>query len=69
MGCDSSEVFGETTVFGNNFSIVPTRECVCFIMGNFQYFITENGLSDTQVRSIYEDENGIICFECGKGTK
>lgn len=35
--------------------------------GEFQYFTTENGLSDNQVRSIYEDKNGIIWFECGKG--
>ena len=35
--------------------------------GEFQYFTTENGLSDNQVRNIYEDKNGIIWFECGKG--
>ena len=35
--------------------------------GEFQYFTTENGLSDNQVRSIYEDVNGIIWFECGVG--
>jgi ligand-binding sensor domain-containing protein len=27
----------------------------------------ENGLSDNQVRSIYEDKNGTIWFECGMG--
>jgi hypothetical protein len=46
------------------------NEGVCLLHnGNFQYFTTENGLSDNQVRSIYEDENGIICFEFGKGNK
>ena len=35
--------------------------------GKFQYFTTENGLSNNQVRNIYEDGNGIIWFECGRG--
>jgi ligand-binding sensor domain-containing protein len=35
--------------------------------GELQYFTTENGLSDNQVRNIYEDKNGIIWFECGDG--
>jgi len=35
--------------------------------GKLQYFTTQNGLSDNQVRSIYEDKNGIIWFECGIG--
>jgi ligand-binding sensor domain-containing protein len=35
--------------------------------GNLQYFTTKNGLSDNQVRNIYEDKNGIIWFECGRG--
>ena len=35
--------------------------------GKLQYFTTENGLSHNQVRNIYEDKNGIIWFECGKG--
>ncbi|MCC9019525.1 ligand-binding sensor domain-containing protein [Flavobacterium lipolyticum] len=35
--------------------------------GKFQYFTTKNGLSDNQVRNIYEDKNGIIWFECGRG--
>jgi ligand-binding sensor domain-containing protein len=43
-------------------------EGVCLLHnGEFQYFTTENGLSDNQVRSIYEDKNGIIWFECGRG--
>ena len=43
-------------------------EGVCLLHnGELQYFTTENGLSDNQVRNIYEDENGIIWFECGKG--
>jgi ligand-binding sensor domain-containing protein len=44
------------------------NEGVCLLQnGEFQYFTTENGLSDNQVRSIYEDKNGIIWFECGIG--
>lgn len=35
--------------------------------GKLQYFTTQNGLSDNQVRNIYEDQNGIIWFECGRG--
>lgn len=44
------------------------QEGVCLLHnGELQYFTIENGLSDNQVRNIYEDENGIIWFECGKG--
>ena len=44
------------------------KEGVClFHNGKFQYFTTENGLSHNQVRNIYEDKNGVIWFECGKG--
>ena len=35
--------------------------------GKLHYFTTQNGLSDNQVRNIYEDKNGIIWFECGIG--
>ena len=44
------------------------NEGVCLLHnGELQYFTTENGLSDNQVRNIYEDKNGIIWFECGIG--
>jgi ligand-binding sensor domain-containing protein len=44
------------------------NEGVCLLHnGKFQYFTTENGLSNNQVRSIYEDKNGEIWFECGQG--
>ncbi|WP_165570731.1 ligand-binding sensor domain-containing protein [Chryseobacterium luteum] len=44
------------------------NEGVClFQNGKFQYFTTENGLSNNQVRNIYEDKNGLVWFECGKG--
>lgn len=44
------------------------NEGVCLLQnGKFKYFTTENGLSHNQVRNIYEDKNGIIWFECGKG--
>ncbi|MCB9310812.1 MAG: hypothetical protein H6567_12195 [Lewinellaceae bacterium] len=44
------------------------REGACMLReGIFTYFTTENGLSNNQVRNIYEDESGIIWFECGRG--
>lgn len=44
------------------------NEGVCLLHnGKLQYFTTKNGLSDNQVRNIYEDKNGIIWFECGRG--
>lgn len=44
------------------------NEGVCLLHnGEFQYFTTENGLSNNQVRNIYEDKNGLIWFECGRG--
>jgi ligand-binding sensor domain-containing protein len=43
-------------------------EGVCLLHdGKLQYFTTENVLSDNQIRSIYEDKNGLIWFECGRG--
>lgn len=48
--------------FGSN------NEGVCLLQnGRFKYFTTKNGLSNNQVRNIYEDANGIIWFECGRG--
>lgn len=35
--------------------------------GQWRYFTTANGLSNNQVRNIYEDTDGLIWFECGKG--
>lgn len=44
------------------------NEGVCLLQnGKFKYFTTENGLSNNQVRNIYEDKKGIIWFECGGG--
>lgn len=44
------------------------QEGLCLIHnGELKYFTIENGLSDNQVRNIYEDENGVIWFEGGKG--
>lgn len=44
------------------------NEGACLLRnGKLQYFTKENGLSDNQVRNIYEDKNGIIWFECGIG--
>lgn len=34
---------------------------------NLVYYTKENGLSDNHVRSIYEDKDGLIWFECGEG--
>jgi ligand-binding sensor domain-containing protein len=43
-------------------------EGVCLLQnGKLRYFTTQNGLSDNQVRTIHEDKNGIIWFECGTG--
>ena len=43
-------------------------EGVCLLHdGKLRYFTTKNGLSDNQVRNIYEDRNGLIWFECGRG--
>lgn len=44
------------------------NEGACLLQnGKLQYFTIENGLSDNQVRNIYEDKNGVIWFECGMG--
>ena len=44
------------------------KEGVCLLHnGKFRYFTVENGLSNNQVRNIYEDKNGAIWFECGEG--
>lgn len=44
------------------------KEGVCLLHnGKFQYFTTADGLSNNQVRNIYEDKNGVIWFECGAG--
>ncbi|MES2328658.1 MAG: two-component regulator propeller domain-containing protein [Bacteroidota bacterium] len=44
------------------------NEGVCLLHnGELQYFTKESGLSNNQVRNIYEDKNGIIWFECGEG--
>ncbi|WP_051413322.1 ligand-binding sensor domain-containing protein [Zhouia amylolytica] len=43
-------------------------EGVCLIRnGKFKYFTIADGLSDNQVRNIYEDQHGLIWFECGRG--
>lgn len=44
------------------------EEGVCLFDGSsFTYFTKEDGLSHNQVRTIQEDGNGIIWFECGFG--
>ncbi len=44
------------------------NEGACLLQnGKLHYFTTENGLSNNQVRNIYEDKNGVIWFECGMG--
>lgn len=35
--------------------------------GRLEYFTTADGLSDDQVRSIQEDRNGVVWFDCGVG--
>jgi ligand-binding sensor domain-containing protein len=42
------------------------NEGVCRFDGkSLTYFTVEDGLSDNQIRSIQEDRNGVIWFECG----
>lgn len=44
------------------------NEGVCLLRnGVLKYFTTADGLTDNQVRSIYEDIHGMIWFECGVG--
>lgn len=44
------------------------NEGVCLLQhGKFSYFTIANGLSNNQVRNIYEDKNGIIWVESGNG--
>src|SRR5262245_48319947 len=44
------------------------KEGVCRFDGkSLTYFTVDDGLSDNQIRSIHEDHNGIIWFECGLG--
>ncbi|WP_160328127.1 ligand-binding sensor domain-containing protein [Solirubrum puertoriconensis] len=43
-------------------------EGACLLQnGRLRYFTTEHGLSNNQVRTIYEDKDGIVWFECGRG--
>lgn len=43
-------------------------EGVCYFDGEtFTYFTIKDGLSDNQIRKIYEDNSGIIWFETGNG--
>jgi ligand-binding sensor domain-containing protein len=45
-----------------------SNEGVCLLQnGKFQYFTTQDGLSDNQVNNIYEYKDGTIWFECGIG--
>ncbi len=44
------------------------NEGVCRFDGErLTYFTMEDGLTDNQIRSIHEDNNGVIWFECGHG--
>ena len=44
------------------------NEGVCRFDGkSLTYFTAEDGLSDNQIRSIHEDRNGVVWFECGVG--
>lgn len=51
-----------------NFWFGSHQEGVCLYDGDsLTYFTVEDGLSNNQVRSIYEDTDGLIWFECGRG--
>lgn len=44
------------------------EEGVCRFDGkSLTYFTVKDGLSDNQIRSIHEDRNGVVWFECGVG--
>ena len=44
------------------------NEGVCRFDGkSLTYFTVEDGLSDNQIRSIHEDRNGVVWFDCGVG--
>ncbi|MEL6835135.1 MAG: two-component regulator propeller domain-containing protein [Bacteroidota bacterium] len=44
------------------------QEGVCKFNGEtFTYFTEKDGLSNRQVRSIFQDEAGVVWFECGRG--
>lgn len=44
------------------------KEGLCHYNGiTFEYFTTEDGLLDNQIRSIQEDDNGTIWIETSKG--
>ena len=44
------------------------EEGVCRFDGkSLTYFTVNDGLSDNQIRSIHEDRNGVVWFECGVG--
>lgn len=50
----------------DNYWIGSHNEGVCLFNGKtFTYFTTDNGLSDNQVRTIQEDDKGIIWFGTG----
>lgn len=51
-----------------NYWIGSHNEGVSFFNGkSFEYFTTNEGLADNQIRSIQEDENGIIWFGTANG--
>ena len=51
-----------------NFWFGSHQEGVCMFNGiNFTYYTIEDGLSDNQVRTIQEDQDGKIWFATGKG--
>ena len=44
------------------------EEGVCRFDGkSLTYFTVKDGLSDNQIRSIHEDRNGVVWFDCGVG--
>ncbi len=52
-----------------NFWFGSWNQGVCRYDGKqLTYFTKADGLSDNQVRSIYEDQHGVVWFECGVGT-
>jgi ligand-binding sensor domain-containing protein len=51
-----------------NYWFGSSDEGVCRFDGkSLTYFTVKDGLSDNQIRSIHEDRNGVVWFDCGVG--
>jgi ligand-binding sensor domain-containing protein len=62
---------GIVSIFEDNkgrFWFGSHKEGVCLWIGNeLRYFTTKDGLSDNQIRTIQEDQAGVVWFDTGNG--